>query len=128
MITQELVNSKVGAACARLGKPISNAHDWQKTGLTEQQILDEIAVMDAEQVITPVDSALRQLEQFYAAQGWSSAQLTEALNMVMQYTLSNQHLPAELQANLQTHGQNKTKAKLGQTNFDPLPYKPSEVL
>jgi hypothetical protein len=128
MINQELINTKVGSACARLGFPITNAYDWQSTGLTEAQILAEIAVMDSEQVITPVDSALRQLEQFYAAQGWSSAQLTEALNMVMQYTLANQSLPAELMANIQTHGQNKAKAKLGQTNFDPLPHKPSEVL
>jgi hypothetical protein len=125
MINQELINTKVGAACARLGFPIDNAYFWQDTGLSEQAILNEIAVMDSE-IIQP--DAFDELERFYAAHGWSAAKLTEALNTMLSYQLTGSQLPNNLQANLATHQANKLKAKSGQTNFDPLPYKPSEVL
>jgi hypothetical protein len=119
MITERLIQTKVGAACARLGYPIPNAYDWQDTGLTEQQILDEIAIMDSE---SPISNYYYQLENFYLNNGWSAAALSQASLNIINYTLINNTgaIPLHIQ-NYGVHQYNLNLAKNNSGQFIALP-------
>jgi hypothetical protein len=74
------------------------------------------------------EKAFDKLESQYAAQGWSTVRLIDALNMIVQYTITGVPIPENLQANMAVHEANKAKARAANYDFDNLPYSPAEVL